>query len=131
MRSIIALVVVVTAAAARADAPQPDRNYCTTLTTLSHDLDQLQRLSPDSRARDMRILSDRITRDVRTVQMEAVNTKTPATKVFLASSERLIVQTKVVADDTRITEVNEQIAPDVHNVRTSLQTFAQDAGCTL
>jgi hypothetical protein len=131
MRSIIALVLVVTAAAAGAQTTQADPSYCSALTALSADLDQLQRFGPDAKATELRPLSDRITRDVRYAQKQAANKKTPASKIFLASSERLLVQTKAVTDDMTIVQINERIAPDVSNVRRSAGALASDAGCPL
>jgi hypothetical protein len=122
--------LVAAGTAAHADNKKHEGKYCSSLASLKDDLQKLQALRDDSKVGELRTIANRIEKDTRSVEKEGSKIKTPAGKQFMASAERLTVETRAVSDDMTIGQVKARIRDDASNLEQSAQQLADESGCS-
>jgi len=126
----VILAVVTAAGVAHADNKKHEGKYCTSLASLRDDLQKLQSLSDDSKVGELRTIAKQIDKDAMSVEKEGTKINTSAGKQFMASAERLKVETRAVSDDMTIGQVKSRIRDDAQNLEQSAQQLANEAGCS-
>jgi hypothetical protein len=131
IRATLFLAVMVTAGVAHADTKKADEKYCSSLSALKGDLQELWALRDESNAREARMIIDRIDRDSREVEHAGAKINTQAGKQFMAAAERLKVEGRAVSEDMTMGQLRTRMREDVSNLELSARQLSAEAGCPM